>query len=214
MVGFLWATSALASPTMNPAQILDVHISDKGMTRISVENQKIQDVFAHPANLQNNLTLHKSGHVFITPDGLVDSVYLTVITDQGETQDLKLSLKNKKPEPLILKESKKVSKTASNRDISQIVAVFVSGDIPVGFERQHFLPESREGKGVVYSLQSVWGDGAYKVYRFYGSNPTDTAITLNQEEISLFGDMAVVFDKRTLAPGEHCHLFVLKKERT
>ena len=108
---FLLATTmaahAHAGVPMNDNQVMEASISNKGLTRLSVKGDSIQDIFVYPFMIGNVVTgesiqLHKSGHVFIAPDGIKEPFYLTVITQKGQVQDLKLSPVTQKSAPLVL----------------------------------------------------------------------------------------------------------------
>ena len=104
MTGFV---SAYAAVPMNDQQVMEVSISGKGLTRLSVQGDVIQDIFVYPFMVgevvtHESIQLHKSGHVFIAPDGLKGSFYLTVMTQKGQVQDLKLSPSLQKAAPLVL----------------------------------------------------------------------------------------------------------------
>ena len=83
---------AYAAVPMNDQQVMEVSISGKGLTRLSVQGDVIQDIFVYPFMVgevvtHESIQLHKSGHVFIAPDGFKGSFYLTVMTQKGQVQD-------------------------------------------------------------------------------------------------------------------------------
>jgi hypothetical protein len=98
---------AYAAVPMNDQQVMEVSISGKGLTRLSVQGDLIQDIFVYPFMVgevvtHESIQLHKSGHVFIAPDGMKEPFYLTVMTQKGQVQDLKLSPSIQKAAPLVL----------------------------------------------------------------------------------------------------------------
>lgn len=95
-------SASLAHTPLDPSKVMEFKISKTGLTRISIDNDSIEDVYAYPAE-PDLITHHKSGHVFVTPDELEIPVYLTVITRRGAAQDLRLIPISKKAEPILLK---------------------------------------------------------------------------------------------------------------
>ena len=89
LLGF--CPGALASLTMDDQKVLDVSIGNKGLTRITVKGDSIEEILVHPVSLQENLR-HHGGHLFISPEGLKEPLYVTVMTQKGLTQDLQLGV--------------------------------------------------------------------------------------------------------------------------
>ena len=77
-------------------------ISNVGPTRLTLENERIVDVFFYPEDIAK-VVLHKSGSVFIVPNSEKEIVYLTIMGEEGSTQDLKLRFVEKQPDPIHLK---------------------------------------------------------------------------------------------------------------
>jgi hypothetical protein len=99
----LWSFSSVAiGYGVLADQLLELQISDKGPTRIAIEKEKIDDVFAYPAEAVK-ITLHPSGFALIVPDAdKAKQVYVTLIGANGTTQDLRLRFVSKQPEPIKL----------------------------------------------------------------------------------------------------------------
>ena len=88
LLGLLTASTACAALPLNDQQTLTVQVSKNSLTRVSVQDDVIQDIFVYPQLIQgqmvqDSLQLHKSGHVFIAPEGLNQSFYLTLMTGRG-----------------------------------------------------------------------------------------------------------------------------------
>ena len=84
----LYSQVLTAATPLNPWEVITVPISDKGLTRISVEGEGIKDIFADPAS--ENIKLHPSGHLFVAPPEEKGSLFVSLITASGLTQDLTL----------------------------------------------------------------------------------------------------------------------------
>ncbi len=93
----LWA----ANYKLKPEELLTLTISNAGPSRIFYESQKITEVFFYPEEAAK-VVLHKSGAVFIVPLHGQNSVFVTLMSEEGVTQDLKLNFVKKPPEPIKL----------------------------------------------------------------------------------------------------------------
>lgn len=130
----LWVTSLNAVTEINPHKVQNFTISHTGLTRISIENDSIKDMFAYPGNVGNSINLHQSGHLFVAPSGLNEPIFLTVISSSGVTQDLKLNFAPKTPAPLILKV--KEEPKASKEQMARWMSVALLRETPRGFKRE------------------------------------------------------------------------------
>lgn len=128
-----------AALSLNPGEVILVSISDKGLTRISVEGEGIKDMFAYPAS--ENIKLHPSGHLFVAPPEEKGPLFVSLITTSGLTQDLNLTFTDKKATPVVLKarETKAISKTQMERWMEAALA----GDVPKAFARESLKEEAR-----------------------------------------------------------------------
>lgn len=90
-----------ASYNANANKLLSLQISNLGPTRISMDHQKIMDAFYYPQEAIK-LILHQSGSVFIVPNEEHKHVYVTLVGEEGNTQDLRLKFVFKQPEPIMI----------------------------------------------------------------------------------------------------------------
>ncbi len=148
----LYSQVLTAATPLNPGEVITVSVSDKGLTRISIEGEGIKDMFAYPSS--ENIKLHPSGHLFVAPPEEKGSLFVSLITASGLTQDLNLLFTDKKAAPVVLKakETKAVSKTQLERWMDAALA----GDVPKAFARESLKEEPR------YTEQAV----AKEVQRF------------------------------------------------
>ena len=96
------AHAAILKP-LDGLNVIEVSISKEELTRIAVKDDRILNVIgltgAYVLEADDN-----QGQVFIRPldQGTLKPISLTIITEGGHTQDLRLVPKNKTPEALIL----------------------------------------------------------------------------------------------------------------
>lgn len=82
-------------------RLLKIQISELGPTRLTFVHHKIADVFYYPEDAAK-VILHQSGSVFILPSKEKKHVYVTVISEDGYTQDLRLRFVFMQPKPIKL----------------------------------------------------------------------------------------------------------------
>jgi len=105
-LSFLMATTAEAAiqRPLDELQIIEVPISKQDLTRITVKEDRILNVFGVTGEYVLEAD-EDQGQIFIRPVGLNNNkpIHLTLTTEGGHTQDLRLIPQDKKPEALILK---------------------------------------------------------------------------------------------------------------
>ncbi len=97
----LTSTVRAANYQLKPEELLTLPISNAGPSRIFYEGQKITEVFFYPEEAAK-VVLHKSGALFIVPLNGQNAVFVTLMSEEGITQDLKLNFVKKPPEPIKL----------------------------------------------------------------------------------------------------------------
>lgn len=206
---------SFAYTPLNSSKVLEFKISKSGLTRISIDNDSIEDVYAYPAE-PDLITHHKSGHVFVTPDDLEIPVYLTVITRRGSAQDLRLIPSPKKAEPILLHfEDGPSSSTASSalspqETYANLLAQFIKGKVPSGFSLTAASEVSR-GEGPVEAvLDKAYQNEQFRVLVFSIKNDSSERHTLDNRVFWGRGDLASAFDHSTLGPQETARLLVIQ----
>jgi hypothetical protein len=105
-LSFLMATTAQAAiqRPLDELKIIEVPISQQDLTRITVKEDRILNVFGVTGEYVLEAD-EDQGQIFIRPNGLNNNkpIHLTLTTEGGHTQDLRLVPQDKKPEALILK---------------------------------------------------------------------------------------------------------------
>ena len=134
VAALVFAHACHANTPLNPGKVLEFPISKSGMTRITIDNDGIEDIYAYPTEYGDNISHHKSGHMFVVAEGLNGPLYITVITKRGDVQDLKLIPKSKQVEPIVLSsENAEMSIQKMQDDAATILGSFVQGIIPKGY---------------------------------------------------------------------------------
>lgn len=199
---------AHAPITIDSNHIKEVMVSQEGLTRISVEGEQITDMFAYPGDVSNSLNLHDSGHLFVAPSGLDEPIYLTVMTGQGHTQDLKLRFVSKRPEPIILKS--KSDPTASKTQIEKWMNVALLREVPMGFKRESVLQNRRVTKDTIALEQDRFSNGVYDISVMVVTSRSDQDISL-MTDMYLTDDEAGLLASLSLQPKQSTTLVIIKK---
>ena len=216
-VGLAFAHACHANISLNSGEVLEFPISKTGMTRITIENDGIEDIYAYPTEYGDNISHHKSGHIFVVAENLNSPLYVTVITKRGAVQDLKLIPKSKKTEPILLTFENAESKLhQSQEDAGTILASFVQGIVPKGFYAISVDEVSREhdGKSSLEAMvENAYQNEHYRVLVLKVKNMGQEEITLDNRVLWEAMDLASTFDQSQLNPEQSGKLFVIQNSK-
>lgn len=204
----LCSTAVQAATEMNPSKVQHFTISNTGLTRISIENDSIKDMFAYPGSIGNSVNLHQSGHLFVAPAGISEPIFLTVISNSGETQDLKLSFADKTPRPLILKI--KEEKRASKEQIDRWLSVALLGETPRGFRRESPKHDKRVSEYATAREFDRFSDDNYEISLCTVTSKSSEAITVTPE-IFIDQNEGGRLSATQIAPYGEATLAIIKK---
>ncbi len=202
----LLSASALygESYSMKSSEVLKMTISNRGLTRLSVTKDTIQDILVYPFELDDHIQLHESGNVFIAGDGLKSSFSLTLITRSGLAQDLSLTTTSKDPTPIVLDvEAPKITQELIQAWLSD----FRKGFVPSGFVRVDVDQNFRRGEQLKAVPQRSWRKGNALITQHTVKSHLDEPVTCNPE-FFVSSEEAGTFTKSTLNPGETTSLFI------
>lgn len=197
----LMSCSAQASQiqVMDEEQEIHAVMSTSELNRILVERDRISDVFTRSSSLEI-LPDERLGQIFIKLNHPPkEGLRLTLTTEDGRIQDLRLQGQNISGQTLILKERPVSHAEPKDHDecseIVHILSEFVLGRIPEGFS----LFERCED---IHTYTSH----SYKVESFTYTNTSEVPLTLGE---GLFADsaQAVLIDCPYLEPGESTSLW-------
>ena len=93
--------------TLDESKSIEISISKQNLTRITVKDDRVANVFGITGEYVLEAD-EELGQVFIRPIGHETNkpIHLTLTTEKGHTQDLRLIPKDQAPEALILEENK------------------------------------------------------------------------------------------------------------
>lgn len=200
---------------------LEASICPDSMNRVAVANDRIVQVFGDEGAFESQ-SEENTGQVFIKPtaENSIKSLSLTLITEQGKTQDLSLKPTAKTATTLILKGSDKTPKSPGsdgpassdkakffgpsltlekNMSIQEhmlkVLKQAVAGRLPL---RESGPPARPSPEGfLLIPYQSFQGED-YVVHAFHLENTTTTAIDLQEKTFYQAGDLALSLQNRVL----------------
>lgn len=216
--GALDSASALV---LNESKILDLRIGQKGMTRLSVKDEKIIHIFSSPPTVGEHITHHDSGHVFLDNSGLPASIHITIVTETGKTQDLVL-----RPAPGITSKPIILEKPQIKRELepeslqqraAQVIKIFQAGGIAPGFKEMTPCVQSTRHMlnmdfKVIRSFKATSGQGkSLSVHIFEGKNKTFSSLPLNSAAFTRGRDLAIAASTAKVKSRGTAYFYVVQK---
>ena len=204
---------------LNGQQAIQATISRQGLTRITVKEDRIRNVFGVTGEYVLE-TDEDQGQVFIRPMGMgsVNPISLILTTEKGLTQDLLLTPTDKTPEALILwiEESSEKQQAASplpsRGEIEDLIIAAQENRIPVGYKLMPLdLKTTNDPHHIVREIRNDHLRGL----TFEVINTGQAPIHLSEEDFAQgSATIAVLLTSRTLNPGERTYVYVAKKARS
>lgn len=202
--------TAHALHLLDPHQILEFSIAKEGMTRISIDKEGIEDIYAYPQEFADNVQQHKSGHVFVVADDMEGPLFVTLITKRGLAQDIKLTPTSKKAEPILLKyETPETKALAEEQEAGGYLKTFVQGMIPSGFYVIRLNETSRSGGTLTATVETAYQNTQFRVIVY--TVTSQAPLSLDHRLLWNARDLAASFDQTQLEEGQEAKLYVIQK---
>lgn len=202
--------------TMNDMEVIQVPVSREGLTRIAVKEDRIANIFG----LSNEFLLEadeNQGQVFIRPQGrgTQNPISLTITTEAGYTQDLRLVPADQTPEALILVHAEtlpsqeKVRGTITREEVQELMASCREGSIPTGFTQRPVDLKEQTGPHII--LREIQSESLI-AQTLEVTNPTGQMLYLNPQDYGTApGVIAVSLSKKALKPQEKGEVYVIRE---
>ena len=236
LICLLAGTTAVHGVVIHPLdekRALEVRVSEDGLTRIKVEDDRILQVFGMAGEYVLEVD-EDQGQIFIRPTDRRDSSFsrlsskpisLTLTTEAGHTQDLRLIPTSQAHEALILQvntdlaqeieKEKQASAPLFREEIEGLIEACQEGRIPLGYKEVPLnLSTLQEPYLLVREIQSQKLRGlTYRVH-----NKTKELLVLSEPELlkeglarrSLGGGVvALLIPQKILTPGEGTDVYVV-----
>lgn len=224
---------AAVTKTLDEMKVITLPISRDELTRIKVQDDRVLHVFGNAGEYVLE-TDENQGQIFIRPTLLDESgskalkpISLTLTTEAGHTQDLRLIPKDQVPEPLILKAdntikqeiekdpfngTKRTSAPLFREEVEALIQALREERIPLRYKEMPIpLTKFHEPYFLVRELQGEILRGL--TYRAH--NKTSGHVVLSEaelaKELKLNGIVAILISKKTLNPGEETDVYVVAR---
>lgn len=96
VVLFLGIDASAVNYTLNEEKTIELQIASDAPTRVSIDGEKIKDVFFYPER-SAEILLHSSGQLFIVPNIRQTKIYMTLIGARGSMQDMVFRMRDQQP---------------------------------------------------------------------------------------------------------------------
>lgn len=207
---------------------LEATISPDVMNRITVENDRITNIFGDEGTFVTQ-TDDQTGQVFIKPtvENGVKPISLTIITENGITQDFSLNPTDSAASTILLKNTKSTqtdnssenyeSLFSSNNSISlptskdqyiQIMKQAASGELSL---YNKSVPNRKQVHGYKTSLLKTYQSGSYLV-SVWMIKSTDRGVALHERLFYQTGDLAISLQDQYSKDGKKTILYVLTRQ--
>lgn len=210
-----------AAVHLNDQKTLEIKVPQHRLTRLSVQEDVIQDIFVYPQMIdghlvQDSLQLHKAGHVFIAPEQLSQPFYLTVMTQKGKVQDLKVMPGSHSSGPVILTVpvpdlSAQETKKHHKRRLEAALMAALQGLTPPNFSKSSFENSSQEQADVQKTQVEAYQGQSHRIDVYTLDNRGDKEIFLTPSLFLSPSDLAVVLDDSSLPAGGQIRFAILRK---
>lgn len=220
---FLSAAYGAQLYPLNDLHVIEANISRQGLTRITVKDDRILNVFGITGEYVLE-TDEEQGQIFIRPmgPGSMNPISLTLTTEMGHTQDLRLAPIDKAPEAIILQDeeaskeglAKKKAQSIASRDaIEALVQACQENRIPVGYKAMplEILPQKAGTQHKEYRLiREIRGPHlnglTYKV-----NNTSHIPLIMAEQSFADPDVIAVSMPTKLINPGGSTYVYVVSK---
>lgn len=209
------AHGALLHP-FNDLKVIEAEVSRQGLTRITVQDDRILSVFGVTGEYVLE-TDENQGQIFIRPMEMssLNPISLTLTTEKGRTQDLRLVPKEKAPEAIILQaeESSEIHQTTqgipSREEIEELLSACKTDRIPLGYKLMPLdLKTLRGPRRLIREIRGEYLRGqTYEV-----KNTSQTPLLMAEPSFAEGRHVvAVLMPTKLLLPGEKAYVYVITK---
>jgi type-F conjugative transfer system secretin TraK len=215
--------------TLDESKSIELSISKQNLTRITVKDDRIANVFGITGEYVLEAD-EELGQVFIRPvdlGGTSKPIHLTLTTEKGYTQDLRLVPKDQTPTTLILEEGTQetllsrgsATQVSIARDeIEGLLEACQEGRIPLGYKVAplDLKPFKGSFKGPHLLIREIRGE-KLRGLTYEVKNLSKVSLILSEQEFTQIPHakrsdiIAVWIAKKTINPGESIYVHVIAK---
>lgn len=221
------AVHAAVVRPLDEMKVIEVPIAQQGLTRIKVQDDRILHVFGNAREYVLE-TDENQGQIFIRPTPLEGtpskSISLTLTTESGQTQDLRLLPKDRVPEALILKtdstlqleieQERRISAPLFREEVEGLILALQEGRIPLGYKE---MPISLITLNEPYQRIRELQGQTLRGFTYRIQNKTQDLQILSEPDLaktlpfSPHRIIALLLSKKILTPGEGIEIYVVAR---
>ena len=227
LILFLAGTTVHAATirSLDEMRVIEVPISQQGLTRLKVQDDRILHVFGNAGEYVLE-TDENQGQIFVRPTPLEGTpskpISLTLTTESGHTQDLRLVPKDQAPEALILKtdttiqqeieQEKRASAPLFREEVEGLILALQEGRIPLGYKE---MPISLTTLNKPYQRIRELQGQTLRGFTYHVQNETQDHLVLSEPDLAKTLSfkpntiVAILISKKTLIPGEGAEIYVV-----
>lgn len=222
---------------------IEASISSQGLTRIAVKGDRISNVFGATGDYVLEAD-EDQGQIFIRPADVSSfafggvkpkPIHLTLVTEGGHTQDLRLLPQDKVPDAIILKTNEDIkqevlkeknSAPIMREEVADLIRASRDGRIPLGYKSMPLDLQTLQGP---YLLVKELKGEKLRCLTYEVKNQSSSSLVLSEEEfsktnawrqsskypayfsgsVSSESPIAILISKKTLNPGEGANVYVV-----
>lgn len=204
--------------SLDPLNSIEAPISSGNLTRIAVKEDRILNIFGNSDEYVLEAD-EDQGQVFIRPLIFHKPISLTLTTEAGHTQDLRLVPKDQPPEALILTTGEKDKQEATQiaiprNEVETLLHACQEGRIPLGYKVAPLDLTTLKGSPLL--IRELRGE-KLRGLTYEISNLSKISLILSEMAFvkklhHIKPDIiAILMPKKTLTPGEKTYVHVVAK---
>lgn len=216
------STQALAVQNFNLVdhQRTEIQVSNRQMNRIAVKGDRIQQIFGADEHFHIETDDH-GGQIFLKflSDQMLEPVSLTIVTEEGLTQDLTLMPDDMDAQTVLFKPGVSVDEGDENRletredKIAALITAMAAGDLLEGYDIKPVTPgEESETTSAFKAIKAYEGE-SFKGIIYCLQNDGETVLNVTEQDVAQSGDLAVSISSPAVAPGQSAHLYVVQAQK-
>ena len=213
------SASALKEYPLADQRRIEAVISNHEINRIAVVHDRIRQVFGAEGAFAHEVD-EDGGQLFIKPlkPQQTEPIHITVVTENGLTQDLKLTLADIGSETILLKQTEAVPPASQeskplvyHESLIDLTQAMARGEEAAGFTRRNDgedrdYPGGLQAKARVGYKGALWRGAVFDLY-----NPSDDALDLKEQDFAQSGDLAIALQTRRLKAKGCTRLYVVSQ---
>lgn len=210
-------TFALKEYPLIDQRRIEALISNREINRITVVHDRIRQVFGADGTFAHEVD-EEGGQLFIKPlkPQQTKPIHITIVTENGLTQDLKLTLADIDAETILLKQTEPSSISETDKQpliyheaLIQLIQSMGRGEDKQGFQKSEegedrAYPNGMQAKLRIRYQGSLWQGSVFDLYNASGS-----AVELKEQDFAQSGDLAAALQTHRLNPQSCTRLYVV-----